>query len=221
MRLKLLTTMFAALASTFCSGQTRTEQEPVCRQQQARRVEIADADATIFGFTIGRTSLKEIQAKLGPAKLERVSREEESDVSVCYRSEDGTVVVFYSGSMGGWKDIRRFALWSQEAAYPHASRCTVSATVTKHASTQSGIRLGLTREQLSQAAGMPTKASGSSATYDYICRREMSQEEISSFKTVNNWDVRSDPYFDRMSWIDAHFSDSKLSHVEVGRTDSY
>jgi hypothetical protein len=44
-----------------------------------------------------------------------VSREEESDVSVCYISPtEGTVLVLYSGATGGWTDITRFALWSRE-----------------------------------------------------------------------------------------------------------
>lgn len=59
-----------------CAAQTRREQEPPCGQQDGKRVEIADADATILGFAIGHASLKDVQAKLGISNIERVSRED-------------------------------------------------------------------------------------------------------------------------------------------------
>jgi hypothetical protein len=107
------------------SAQTRREDEPYCEEKSAKRVEITDADATILGLTIGRTSLKDVQAKLGKAEVTRVSREEESDVSVCYLSPtEGTVLVLYSGATGGWTDITQVR--------PVVTRGIVSALSTVH-----------------------------------------------------------------------------------------
>jgi hypothetical protein len=175
-----------------------------------------------LGLLIGGASLKDVQAKLGSAKITRVSREEESDLSVCYVSpRDGTVLVFYSGAMGGWKDITWFALWSSTAAFPHSSQCSTSAKVSHDLTTSSGLRLGLTHSQLEGIAGKPTRVRRSSVNYDYICRQKMTDEEIKGFKTANNWDVTKDPYFDRMSWIEVYFTNGKASRIEVGRTESY
>jgi type IV secretory pathway VirJ component len=91
--------------SIYSPAQTRRDREPYC-DDSLKRVEIADSDASIAGLSIGRSSLQDVQAKFGRAELVRVSQEEESDVSICYISPtDNTVIVFYSGAMGGWKDL--------------------------------------------------------------------------------------------------------------------
>jgi len=120
------------LATITCGAQTSRETEPPCDEQRNNRVEISDADATILGFAIGHASMKDVQAKLGSAKLQRVSSAEESDEAICYVSPtDGTVLIFYSGAMGGWTDITHFALWSRAAMYPHRSQCTASELVSQ------------------------------------------------------------------------------------------
>ena len=212
-----------SLGMITCAAQTRREQEPLCDQKDAKRVDITDADATILGLAIGHASLKDVQAKLGSANIERVSREEESDTAMCYVSPvDGTVLVFYSGSMGGWKDITWFAIWSREASYPHPSQCASSTLVSRNVATASGLRLGLSKNELEEIAGRPTKVgSAASAKYEYLCRRKMTGEEIKGFKDVNNWDVTSDPYFDRMSWIEVRYANSAASRLEIGRIESY
>jgi hypothetical protein len=203
-------------------GQTNPEDEPFCDARSGTRVEITDADATILGLTIGRASLKDVHAKLGSANVTRVSRDEESDVSVCYVSPlDGTVLVFYSGAMGGWEDITWFALWSGEATFPRASQCTISKAVSRSLHTQSGIRLGVTKADLEQIAGKATELAARSLKYSFLCRRKMTDDEVKRFKAVNNWDVRNNPYFDRTSWIEVRYSDSTATRVEVGRFDSY
>src|SRR5947209_3193156 len=106
MRSKCVMTAFLILGMITCSAQARRGQKPLCDQQRTKKVEITDADATILGFGIGHASLKDVKAKLGSAKTERVSREEGSDISMCYVSPvDGTLLAFFSGVMGGWKDI--------------------------------------------------------------------------------------------------------------------
>lgn len=218
-----LIALFVVLGVVTCSSQSRSEEEPLCDQHGSKRVDIPNADATISGFTIGRTSLEDVQAKLGKARIVRVSREEESDVQICYVSPaDGTVFAVYSGAMGGWKDITRFALWSREAAFPDVSSCTASSDISNALATQSGLRLGLSAPVLKRIAGAPSRVSGSSMMkYDYACRRKMTEVDVKQFKSVNNWDVTSDPYFDRMSWIHVYFSKATVSHFEIGRIESY
>ena len=215
--------LFLLLVVTVVSpAQTRREDEPYCDEKSAKKVGITNADATILGLAIGRASLKDVQAKLGSANVTRVLREEESDVSICYVSPaDGTVLVFYSGVMGGGKDITWFALWSREAAFPHTSQCTPSKLVSRSLGTQSGLRLGLTKADLERIVGKPTERGPESVKYNYLCRKKMTEDEIKGFKTANNWDVRSDPYSDRMSWIEVWYGDSTTSRIEIGEIESY
>lgn len=210
------------LGTVMCSAQKQRDNEPYCNEHAAKRVDISDADATIRGFAIGHASLKDVQTKLGNAKIVRVSRDEESDVLVCYISPaDGTVLAFYSGAMGGWEDVTYFAVWSREAAFPNALKCTSSASVSRSLSTDSGLRLGLTDAEVKAIAGKPTRLGPTSVKYDYSCRRKMTKEEMTEFKISNNWEVRSDPYFDRMSWIEVRFRNSTASRIEIGRIESY
>lgn len=206
----------------FCSAQTRREDEPFCERSNKSKVEIADADATILGFKIGTSTLKEVQAKLGQAKPTPVSREEESDVSICYISPvDGTVLVFYTGVMGGDEDVTRFALWSRQAAFPRSSQCTSSNVISHSLSTKSGIRLGLTKEDFETIAGKPISPTSNPVKYEYLCRSKMTEDEIKGFKSANNWDVSADSYFDRTSWIKAWYGKATISRVEVGEIESY
>jgi len=213
--------LFLAVGLTL-SAQTPPEDEPYCDGKAGKTVQIADSDAKILGFVIGRTSLKDVQTRLGKATPIRLSREEESDIAICYVSPaDGTVLALYSGAMGGWTDLTHFALWSREVVPARYSHCTPSALVTRKLSTESGLRLGLKREEVERLAGNPAHAARDSEKYEYTCKRKMTPEEIKGFKTANNWDVSQEPYFDRMSWIDVSYTNSALSHIEVGEIESY
>src|SRR5690348_18360635 len=68
--------------------------------------------------------------------------------------------------------------------------------------TASGLRLGLTQKQVQEIAGKPTKSGSAIAKYEYACRAKLSAEQIKDLKDANKWDATSDPYFDRMSWVD-------------------
>lgn len=212
----LLTAVFAR-----CPAQPRRVQELYCNAK-GNKVEIASADTTIIGLTIGHSSLNDVQMKLGRASVIRVSREEESDVSICYASpKDDTVLAFYSGPMGGWADVTWFALWSRDAEFAGRSRCTLSDLVSRNLATASGIHLGLTKSELENFEGTPTRATSTRDIYDYLCRRKMTEEEIKSFKTADNWDARKDPFFDRSSWLHVWYASARASRIEVGKIESY
>jgi len=210
------------LVATIVSAQTRRQAEPICGENGPKRVQLKDTDISILGLAVGKSSLEDVQSKLGHASVVRVSKEEESDVSICYVSPtDGTVLAFYSGAMGGWKDLTWFALWSREAAFPQAAQCTPSKLVSRSLSTASGLKLDMSRTEMETLAGKPTKSGITAMKYDYLCRRKITDEEIKRFKANNNWDVTNDLYFDRMSWIEAHLKGSKVSRIEIGEIESY
>ncbi len=99
-KLSLVLFLLLVLAVIAAHTQTSREKEPDCNSGINKRVAITSEDAAVLGLVIGRTTLKDVQTKLGAAKVMRVSRDEESDVSICYISpQDGTVLVLYSGVM--------------------------------------------------------------------------------------------------------------------------
>jgi len=206
-----------------CPAQTRQGAEPLCSANSADRVEIAPSDTRFLGFTIGHSTLKDVQARLGPAHVVTVSPGgADSDQSVCYFSpSDGTVVIFYTGPMGGWRDITWFAIWSRKAAFPKRAECSPSNVVSHTLTTASGIRLGQPRARFEGLAGVPKQREPAVDKYSYLCRRRMTAEEIRGFKTANGWDVTSDPYFDRSSWLQAWFQDSRVFRFEIGEIESY
>jgi len=80
--------------------------------------------------------------------------------------------------------------------------------------------VGLTKTDLERIVGKPTERSRS-VKYNYLCRKKMTEDEVKGFKTANNWDVRRDPYFDRMSWIEVWYRDSTTSRIEIGEIETY
>jgi hypothetical protein len=57
--------------------------------------------------------------------------------------------------------------------------------------------------------------------YELSCREKMTPEEIERFKTANNWDVSDNPFFDVTSFVEAQFSNSKASRINVAKIESY
>jgi hypothetical protein len=130
-------------------------------------------------------------------------------------------VVFYTGPMGGWHEITWFAIWSGRAAFPKRGECSPSKVVSRALSTDSGLRLELSRAEFERIAGVPTQRRATIDDYSYLCRRRMTLEDVRGFKAANGWDVTSDRYFDRTSWIKVWFQDSSASRIEIGEIESY
>src|SRR5258708_38111073 len=133
-------------------AQTPTEDAPECHKQGIGKLQLTQEDTTVLGLTIGSASLKDVQAKLGQTKF--LPRNESSPNTVCYVSPtDGTVLSFGAAAMGNFVDVTEFALWSREARFPNVEACLPSKLVSRSLSTSSGIKLGLSLQQLSAIVG--------------------------------------------------------------------
>jgi hypothetical protein len=49
----------------------------------------------------------------------------------------------------------------------------------------------------------------------------MTAEEITGFKTANNWDVSENAYVDVSSFVEAHYINSETSRISVAKIESY
>jgi hypothetical protein len=105
------------------------------------RLDLASTSAN--GLTLGKSTLDDVEKKLGHARRFRLEKGEESSVGLCYLASDGRVaVVFASGPMGGWKDLDTLYLGTVSALTQAGASCA-RATGSVEASTQNGIRPGM------------------------------------------------------------------------------
>lgn len=191
------------------SSQTTAKDNPECSEKGSYKVQLTADDTTILGLAIG-ASMKDVQAKLGQA------------TASCFVSPtDGTVLSFSTGPFGGFENITGFELWSREAKFPNVAQCTRSSSVSRDLSTKSGIRLGLRAEQLAKLVRAPSSGQTELSQYEMWCREKMTDDDISAFKKVNNWDVSADPYFDVGSFVQAHFIGARVSRIKIAQTKSY
>jgi hypothetical protein len=198
------------------SSRTTANENPECSQKGSNKVQLTADDTTILGGMIG-VSMKDVQAKLGQATPFLPTSN-----SICFVSPtDGTVLTFSTGPFGGFENITGFELWSRESKFPNVAKCTRSTLVSRDLSTKSGIRLGLSAEQLAKLVGAPSSGQTELSQYEMWCRQRMTDDDIRAFKNVNNWDVSADPYFDVGSFVQAHFINARVSRIKIAQTKSY
>src|SRR5579872_5249435 len=77
---------------------------------QPRSARVVSGNLTILGFTLGKSTLAEVQARLGRSEIKRCSRDEGAPKELCYASagSDHTGVVFEAGFSGGWERLEGF-----------------------------------------------------------------------------------------------------------------
>jgi hypothetical protein len=212
-------TIAPLLVIALLSAQKTSTKEQNCDQKTAEKLELSISDTTILGLTIGKSSLSDVQAKLGATAL--LPRKEHADDSICYISPvDGTVIVFAAGAMGGWSDLTEFALWSREASFPHKGSCAKSTLVTQAAATDSGIRLGLSTEALSKILGKPAKMNKVSIKYESACRKRMTERQVETFKAAKEWNPSDETEYNVSSWVTVTLRGSRASRIVVTKIES-
>ncbi len=217
----LLLTLFIMTSSTPPS-QTLTEQGPECSEERVGKVQLTKEDITILGLTIGSASLKDVEARFGTTASLPTHGSVSASNTICFVSPtDGTVLTFGASGLGGFVDVTEFAIWSREAHFPNVSKCRPSKLISRSVSTLSGIRLGLSVNQLTSIVGTQPTTNHAVTSYDMACRQKMTADQIKGFKTANNWDVTKSPYFDVSSSVDARFSGSGAFRIHIAKTESY
>jgi hypothetical protein len=171
----------------------------------------------MLGFTLGKSTLADVQAKLGKSTVRRCSREEEASKEICYMAagKDQTRVVFESGFSGGWKELDGYKVIAGSLQPgPCYRQCPRASQVTSDVQTHGGLKLGLTREQVTALFGPPQKTRGNRLTFQWQSRQAMTQEEkdaaSKTFKTP-----ATDAYYDVQDTIEVTLSNSKVVEFSV------
>ena len=95
----------------------------------------------------GKSTLAEVEAKLGKSAARKCSREEEASKEVCYLAGEGqTRVVFEAGFSGGWKELDGYKMIAGSLQRPCYRQCPRVSQVTDDVQTEGGLKLGLTNE---------------------------------------------------------------------------
>ncbi len=192
--------------------------EPKCTAEGKGKLQLTREDTTILGLTIG-ASLKAVQAKLGAAKSLPTHGYASASNTICYVSpDDGTVLTFGAGPMGGFTDVTEFALWSRDAKFPNTSMCTRSTSVSAGLATASGIRLGLQQADLTNIIGKTPTTRRNRTSYEFLCARKMTKTEAERFSEDGSKD---DPYFDLTSSVTIYFLNSRTTRIEIYKGESY
>jgi len=189
-----------------------------------KKEELDKAHKTLLDLELGVSSLNDIKRTLGDAVV-HVSEDIHEPDTLCYSSQkehDDTIVIVESGpSCGPSREFVGFIIASEGAIDPeYIGECKPSSLVDRNASTESGIKLGISPDQLIGMLGPPTSVDGNTFSYSYEVQKRMSDEEIekvsAEFKTPDPY-----PYFDLSAWIEAEFSSEKLIRFSVYEVDSY
>lgn len=195
---------------------------PPARLAAAREGTLSASHLTILGITVLQHSLREVQAKLGPARIFTDYDEGHSVRRVCYTSSnesDGTTVVFESGPLGTRESVTWIGLLSGDVEFAKRSMCRHSRLVSREISTQSGLKLGLGRNQVTSILGEPIEVAEARLSFKYLGRRPMTKQEFERFKKIDS-SMTYPAFFGVLSGVEVTFKDGKVISLEIYKVES-
>ncbi|MDJ0848876.1 MAG: hypothetical protein QNK04_10900 [Myxococcota bacterium] len=198
----LIVSVFVAAARA--EPETRAPANP----RGAQTSLLAEHHYSIAGVRVGRANLDRIVSSLGPAKTlagAHLTR------WVCYVGDSGTRVVFENNAVG-----YGYAVYSATEDPEPTLECTTSSAVTAQAANGFGLRLGLTRAEVVELLGTPTRLRDDEASYFYRLQVAVSPEERESKRLpeVAAWR-------DVSSGIGLRFSNGRVTYYSVFTTETY
>lgn len=168
----------------------------------------------ILGFTLGKSTLAEVEAKLGKSAATKCSCEEEASKEVCYLAGEGqTRVVFEAGFSGGWKELDGYKVIAGSLQRPCYRQCPRVSQVTSDVQTEGGLKLGLTHEQLTTLLGPPKRTRGNKLTFEWQSRQPMTKEQQETESKASK--PTNDAYYDVQDTIEVTLADSKVVEFTV------
>jgi len=179
---------------------------------------------TILGFTIGEDSLHNVMKKLGQTEIIKDDYYHRSEI-ICYSAldeDDSTKIMFIKNPLA---DLLGFCLLSGKIDFIANLKCKKLNIINKNISTDSGLHLGMLKNDLLSILGNPDKSTEHSLTYIYHIKEIMDEETINYYLDKNKHSIppisREDLYWDIMSTLKADFKNEKLIKLEVIKTVTY
>jgi hypothetical protein len=136
---------------------------------KARKFDLKNFE--ILGITLGRSTREDVDRILGPAKDSPALNPEEA--VRCYASpESDRTILQLQNWMGDVIGFRLFRGTTEEV-----SRCALTSRISDSISTNSGLRLGISRRQVINLLGSPTKRGANLLSYQSAFLRALTTEE--------------------------------------------
>ncbi len=129
----------------------------------------------ILGLETWKSDFGDVERRLGTA--ERISRPSDLELASCYvsaRPGDTTVLTFATNEAGGNRTIVEISISNQPRGGIPRDRCSRAAKVSRSVDA-SGLRLGMSHQQVVKTLGPPTNSSPGRFDYDYHWMREDQQ----------------------------------------------
>lgn len=176
----------------------------------------------ILGFTLGKSTLADVESKLGKSAARKCSREEEASKEVCYISagKNQTRVVFEAGFSGSWKELDGYKVIAGSLQRPCYRQCPRASQVPGDVQTEGGLKLGLTREQLIALLGPPKRTRGNKLSFEWQSRQAMTKEQQEAASKTFKSPV-TDAYYDVQDTIEVTLADSKVVEFAVHHIVTY
>jgi hypothetical protein len=117
---------------------------------------------------VGQTTLKEVRRKLGKSSMPRGAGGEDQ---VCYVSEnpdDRTLVLFSTHDWVKRDLLAELKILADKKSFHKFNRCGKSPLITKDLMTASGLKLGLTKDQVKEILGADANDYGEYVAGDYV-----------------------------------------------------
>jgi hypothetical protein len=176
----------------------------------------------IAGLTIGLADIQQIRARFGDAA--EVSRGDAASgrQQICYASPSGSIHLIFE-----WGEVESILyLFEGGPQWDGMNYCASSSDVSEHISTASGLRIGLSPEQVKTILGTPSIITPHKQVYYFGYRIKTSAEELVRLRkqnsTMNEKEFReSFNYLDGEAYIEARFVSDKLNYLAISRSETY
>lgn len=119
---------------------------------------LPEVDIAFSWVVLEKTRLSEILDKFGTTKVLITGDAASSNASICYLIRDKLAIRFNSDEMGGGKVVTKIEVFDK--SYKTLEGCVKSGNPNIPSSTNSGVRLGLTRNEISRRFGKARSLEG-------------------------------------------------------------
>ena len=180
---------------------------------------------TIFGITLGKANLTSVQAKLGRAKVWGDGDASSAESKVCYftRGADSLVITFAANAEmspnGEITDVRVV----RRAGYKNQSYCQPLNTNGDQVRTGSGLKLGVTPNEVRLMMGKPSRSNRVEWDYAWSIDRSIPQSD----KSYQYWLARrqecfegKEPYYTTLGGILIRFNGGVVDALSLTRYES-
>jgi hypothetical protein len=188
--------------------------------------DLAPDSTTILGITLGQSNLATVRAKFGQAELWRDGDASTAESKVCYVAQkpNSLAIIFASNAeMAPGQDVVTDIRILKLDDYKDASKCLTLALGADQIRTASGLKIGISRENVRAILGPSSRESQNQWSYD----RDVERLVQKSDKNYELWLARRqecfegrEPYFTISSGITVRFRNDSVVALIFSRNDS-